>query len=162
MSKTQFSIIRAERKVVMDRIFAAPRDRVWQTITDPQLIPQWWGPNQYETVVDEMDLSVGGRWRFRNIGANGDEHAFHGTYLEIDPPYRLVQTFNYEPIGPGHESVETATLEALGNDQTRMTMVSVAGSLEDLDGMVASGMEGGARETWERLANLLEREVTHE
>ena len=162
MSKTQFSIIRAERKVVMDRVFPAPRDRVWQTITDPQLIPQWWGPLRYETIVDKMDLTVGGGWRFRNIGDNGEEHVFYGTYLEITAPHRLVQTFNYEPIGPGHESVETATLAELADGQTRMTMVSVFGTPEDFEGMIATDMESGARETWDRLAALLEREVTHE
>ena len=155
MSRTQFTIVRAERKIVMQRIFPASPERVWQAITDPTLIPQWWGPSHYETIVDKMDLSVGGDWRFRNISADGNEHAFHGTYLEIEPPFRLVQTFNYEPIGPGHESVETATLEALPDGQTRMTMVSVFGAIEDLDGTVASGMEGGARETWSRLSGLL-------
>lgn len=162
MSKTQFSIIRAERKVVMERVFAAPRDRVWQAITEPALVAQWWGPNKYDTIVDEMDLAVGGNWRFRNTGADGIEHVFYGTYLEIDPPHRLVQTFNYEPIGPGHGSVETATLEALADGQTRMRMVSVFGTVEDFDGMVASGMEEGARETWERLAALLVEKVAHE
>lgn len=154
-SKTTFSVRRDEQKVVMERIFDAPPELVWKTITDPDLIPKWWGPEEYLTVVELMDLKVGGRWRFINRDTEGNEFAFSGVYTEIDPPNRLVQTFNFEPIGPGHETTETLTLEPTADGRTRMTMSSAYKTLEDLDGQVESGMEGGARETWERLARLL-------
>lgn len=154
-SKTTFTVKRDERKVVMERIFDASPDLVWKTITDPALIPKWWGPEKYPTVVDKMDVRAGGAWRFISRDAEGNEFAFNGVYKEIDPPKRIVQTFNFEPIGPGHESTETLLLEETEDGRTRMTMTSVYGSLEDLDGTVATGMESGARETWERLAQLL-------
>lgn len=154
-SKTTFIVIRDERKVVMERVFDASPDQVWKVLTDPNLIPKWWGPEQYPTIVDQMDVKEGGAWRFINKDTEGNEFAFNGVYLEIDRPKRLVQTFNYEPIGPGHESTETMTLEETENGRTKLTMTSVYGSIEDLDGIIASGMEGGARETWDRLAKLL-------
>jgi uncharacterized protein YndB with AHSA1/START domain len=154
-SKTTFTVRREERQVVMERIFDAPPDLVWKTITDPNLIPKWWGPEKYPTTVDKMDINVGGAWRFISKDAEGNEMAFSGVYKEVDPPRRLVQTFNFEPIGPGHESTETMELEETEDGRTRVTMTSVYTSLDDLDGQVGSGMEGGARETWERLASLI-------
>ena len=153
--KTLFAVERDERRVVMERIFDAPPDLVWKTITNPNLIPQWWGPEKYPTTVDVMDVREGGAWRFISTDAEGNEFAFSGIYLEVDPPKRLVQTFNYEPIGPGHESTETMILRETEDGRTKVTMTSVFNSFEDFDGMVESGMEGGARETWERLARLL-------
>jgi uncharacterized protein YndB with AHSA1/START domain len=102
-----------------------------------------------------MDVRVGGRWRFISEDEQGNEMPFSGVYKELDPPYRLVQTFNFEPIGPGHESTETSVLEEMPGGRTRMTVTAVYGTLEDYDGMVESGMESGARETWQRLAELL-------
>lgn len=154
-SKTTFTVKRDERKVIMERIFDASPDLVWKTITNPDLIPKWWGPEKYPTTVDKMDMQEGGTWRFISKDAEGNEMAFSGVYKEIDPPKRLVQTFNFEPIGPGHESTETLVLEETEDGRTKVTMSSVYNSLEDLDGTVESGMESGARETWERLARLL-------
>lgn len=139
----------------MERIFDAPLDLVWATITDPSLIPQWWGPEKYPTIVEKMDVIVGGTWRFISQDDAGSEFAFSGVYIEVEPPKRLVQTFNFEPIGPGHESTETLTLEKITDGRTKVTMSSVYNSLEDLEGTIESGMESGARETWERLAQLL-------
>jgi uncharacterized protein YndB with AHSA1/START domain len=158
MSETTFILKRDENKVVIERVFKAPREDVWQTITDPQLIPRWWGPEKYPTRVNKMDVRVGGTWRFISQDGEGNEFAFSGVYKEVDPPGRLVQTFNYEPIEPGHESTETAVLEQIADGTTRLTITSVYNSVGDYDGMVASGMETGARETWERLAALLEKE----
>ena len=155
MSKTTFTLKREDRTVVIERIFDAPRDLLWKTITDPHLISRWWGPEKYPTVVEKMDVQVGGTWRFISKDADGNEFAFNGVYKEVDPPQRLIQTFNYEPIGPGHESTETAVLEEIEEGKTRMTITSVYNSIEDFDGIVASGMETGARETWERLAQLV-------
>lgn len=155
MSKIIFTIKRDELKVIMERVFDAPRVVVWKTITDPVLIPRWWGPAKYPTTVDKMELKVGGTWRFISKDADGNEFAFNGVYKEIDPPKRLSQTFNFEPIGPGHESTETSILEETADGKTKMTVTSIYKSIEDLDGTVESGMEAGARETWERLAELV-------
>jgi uncharacterized protein YndB with AHSA1/START domain len=155
MTDTNFTFNRPERTVVIERVFEAPAEVVWRTITDPDLIPRWWGPAKYPTRVETMDVRVGGRWRFISEDEQGNEMPFSGVYKELDPPYRLVQTFNFEPIGPGHESTETSVLEEMPGGRTRMTVTAVYGTLEDYDGMVESGMESGARETWQRLAELL-------
>lgn len=155
MTETTFTYDRDQLTVVIERVFDAPREVVWQTITSPDLIPRWWGPEEYPTRVEEMDVRVGGAWRFISMDDQGNEMPFSGVYKVIDAPVRLTQTFNFEPIGPGHESTETSLLEELAGGKTRMTVTAVYGTLEDYDGMIASGMEGGARETWERLAVLL-------
>ncbi|MFN2134657.1 MAG: SRPBCC family protein [Candidatus Promineifilaceae bacterium] len=155
MTDTTFTYKRDECTVVIERVFDAPRERVWRTITDPALIPSWWGPEKYPTRVEEMDVRVGGRWRFISDDGQGNEMPFSGVYKELDPPARLVQTFNFEPIGPGHESTETTILSETEDGKTRMTVTAVYGSLADYDGTIESGMEGGARETWQRLADLL-------
>jgi uncharacterized protein YndB with AHSA1/START domain len=89
----------------------------------------------------------------RNIGADGDEHAFRGEFREITPPERIVWTFEYEPL-PGHISVETMTLTER-DGRTLLTVRDQFASKEDLDGMVDSGMESGARESYERLDEVL-------
>jgi uncharacterized protein YndB with AHSA1/START domain len=156
MAQTNFTVKREELSVVMDRVFDAPRDLVWKTISDPALIPQWWGPRQFTTVVDKMDFRVGGEWRFVHKNDQG-EYGFHGVYKEITKPSLVSDTFNFEGVPTGHEMVETMVLEDLGNGKTKVTTTSVYANIEDLDGMVGSGMEGGAKETWERLAELVEK-----
>jgi uncharacterized protein YndB with AHSA1/START domain len=145
-----------DREVVMERVFEAPRELVFAAYTDPKRIPYWWGPRKYTTKVDKMEVRVGGAWRFLSYDSDGNESGFHGVYREIVPPKRLVNTFEYEGM-PGHVVVDTATFEDLGG-KTKVTITSVFQSKEDRDGMLASGMEGGARETWERLAELLSKE----
>ena len=145
-----------EREIRIEREFDAPRDRVFAIYTDPQLIPEWWGPRSMTTIVDEMDVRTGGRWRFVARDADGSESAFRGAYREVTPPERIVQTFEWEPMA-GHVSVETATFEDLGGDRTKVVTTSVFHTTEERDGMLASGMEGGLNETYARLDELLAR-----
>jgi uncharacterized protein YndB with AHSA1/START domain len=142
-----------DREIHVERVFDAPRDRVFAAFTDPQLIPQWWGPHGTTTIVDAMDVSPGGSWRFVSHGADGSETAFRGTYREVVAPERIVQTFEWEGM-PGHVSVETATFEDLG-DRTRLTTTALFHTTEERDGMLSSGMEGGMNETYARLDALL-------
>ena len=144
-----------EREIRIERVFDAPRDRVFAVYTDPALIPEWWGPRETTTIVDEMDVRTGGRWRFIVRDANGTETAFRGAYREVTPPERIVQTFEWEPMA-GHVSVETATFEDLG-DRTKVTTVSLFHTPHERDGMLASGMERGLNETYARLDELLAR-----
>ena len=144
-----------DREIHIERVFDAPRDRVFAVYTDPELIPQWWGPRDTTTVVDEMDVKRGGRWRFVMRTPDGSESGFHGTYREVTPPERIVQTFEWEGM-PGHVSVETATFEDLG-DRTKVTTTSIFHTTEERDGMLGSGMEGGLNETYARLDELLAR-----
>lgn len=145
----------ADREIHVERVFAAPRDRVFAVYTDPELIPEWWGPHGTTTIVDRMDVRPGGGWRFVSRDSDGSETAFRGTYREIAPPDRIVQTFEWEGM-PGHVSVETATFEDLG-DRTKVRTVSIFHTTEERDGMMASGMEGGLNETYDRLDAVLAR-----
>ena len=144
----------SDREAELTRVFNAPRELVFKTMMDPALIPQWWGPRRYTTGVDKMDVRVGGKWRFVNRAADGGEHWFNGEYREIVPNERIVQTFEYEPFA-GHVSVETMTLEELPGGRTLVRVRAVYPSKEDADAMVQGGMEEGARETYDRLEELL-------
>jgi len=144
-----------DREIHIVREFDAPRDLVFRAFVDPELIPEWWGPYDTTTIVDRMDVRDGGGWRFVARSADGTETAFRGTYREIAPPDRVVQTFEWEGM-PGHISVETATFEDLGG-RTRVVTTSLFHTAEERDGMLASGMERGLNETYERLDALLAR-----
>lgn len=145
----------SEREIVMTRVFDAPRERVFKAYTDPKAIPLWWGLRSQTTIVDQMDVRPGGVWRYVQRDANGNEEGFHGEYRELVPPERLSYTFEWEGL-PGHIVVDTLTFEAQGG-QTKVTATSVFASADDRDGMLASGMESGAAETWDRLAEHLEQ-----
>ena len=144
-----------EREIHVERVFDAPRERVFAAMTDPELIPEWWGPRGVTTVVDEMDVRPGGSWRFVAHNSDGSQTAFRGTYREIRAPELIVQTFEWEGM-PGYVSLETATFEDLG-DKTRVTTVSVFHNPEERDGMLNSGMEHGMNDTFERLDEVFER-----
>jgi uncharacterized protein YndB with AHSA1/START domain len=142
-----------DRTIRIERVFDAPRDRVFAVYTDPELIPEWWGPRSTTTVVERMDVEPGGGWRFLVRDADGSETAFRGTYREISAPERIVQTFEWEGM-PGHVSVETAEFQDLG-DRTKVVTTSTFHTPEERDGMLHSGMEKGMNETFERLDELL-------
>ena len=146
-----------DREIRVERVFNAPRDRVFAAYTDPQLIPEWWGTRDTTTIVDRMDVTPGGGWRFVSRNSDGSETAFRGTYREITPPERIVQTFEWEGM-PGHVSVETATFEDLG-DRTKVTTTTLFHTTEERDGMLGSGMEQGMNETYARLDELLARQA---
>jgi uncharacterized protein YndB with AHSA1/START domain len=144
-----------EREIHVERIFDAPRDRVFELFTDPELVPEWWGPRGTTTIVDEMDVRNGGSWRYVTRNSDGSETAFRGTYREVSPPDRIVQTFEWEGM-PGHVSVDTAVFEDLG-DRTKLVSTSIFHTSEERDGMLGSGMEQGLNETYERFDELIER-----
>src|SRR5947209_6297459 len=144
------------QEVVITREFDAPRDLVFKAVTDPKLIPQWWGPRYLTTEVDKMDVRPGGQWRFINRNAEGNEFGFHGVYHEILAPERIIDTFEFEGLPEtGHVALETMKLEELPGGRTRLITQSVFQTVADRDGMLQSGMEGGLKETYERLEELL-------
>jgi uncharacterized protein YndB with AHSA1/START domain len=140
-------------KIVMSRMFDAPRDLVFKAYTDPKHLTKWWGLRTNTTTVDVMDVRPGGMWRFVQRNADGEEFAFHGVYHAVTAPETLVHTFEFEGM-PGHVLLETITFEDHG-DRTKLIDQSVFQSVADRDGMVASGMEAGANETMDRFAELL-------
>ncbi len=150
---TRIMAERGKQELIITRVFDAPRKLVFKAYTDPNLIPQWWGPKRFKTVIDKMDVRPGGLWRFVQKDAAGNKYAFHGVYHEILSPQRIVDTFEFEGT-PGHVSLETATFEGL-NGRTKVTERSVFQTVEDRDEMIKAGMEEGVFETMDRLAELL-------
>lgn len=146
------------RAIEVVRDVDAPREQVFEAYVDPKRIPDWWGPNRYETVVDEMDVRQGGTWRFVSRDDEGNEFGFHGVYHDVVAPERLVQTWEFEGA-PGQISLETATFEDV-DGRTRMTVQTVFQTVEARDANAEPHMLEGARETWERLAALVEGSKT--
>jgi uncharacterized protein YndB with AHSA1/START domain len=140
------------RDVRIERIFNAPRDRVWKAMTEPKLIAQWWGRGN-KLVVERFELERGGHWRFVEHSDHG-VHGFEGRFAEVAPPERVVQTFEWDGM-PGHVALETMTLEDLGDGRTRLVTISLFMAAEDRDGMLQSGMEGGLNESYAALDRLL-------
>ena len=141
--------------LVFERIFDAPRERVWEAFTDPKQVPHWWGPHGTTTTVVEMDVRPGGTWRYRSAGADRDDVEFFGEYLEVDPPAGLKWTFLFDVDGFGVQGgPETFVFEDLGG-RTRVTSTGHMGSSEAIDGALATGMAKGAIETWDRLEAVL-------
>lgn len=145
----------SELEIVSERIFDAPRERVFAAWTDADLVPRWWGLRRTTTIVDELDLRVGGAWRFVERMEDGTEVGFRGSYREVVPPERLAYSFEWEGL-PGHVSVDILTFEDLGG-RTRLIARSLFHTVEDRDGMIEAGMEKGMNETFDQLDELLAR-----
>ena len=141
--------------LVFERTFDAPRELVWKAFMDPTLIPRWWGPLGTTATVVEMDVRVGGTWRYISHAPDREDVAFYGEYLEVDPPNRIRWTFMFDVDGVGPMGgPETHTFEDVGG-RTKVTSVSHLGSAEMIDGALATGMVKGAIETWDRLETFL-------
>jgi len=153
MAKITFTAEPGKQEITITRLYDASPERVFRAMTDPALIPKWWGPRKYITIVDRMDFREGGTWRFINRDSDGTDYAFHGVYHAIAGPKSIVQTFEWEGM-PGHVSLETMRLEAVG-DQTLVTAQSVFQSVADRDGMMQGDMESGVNETYDRLEEVV-------
>jgi uncharacterized protein YndB with AHSA1/START domain len=141
--------------LVFERTFDAPREQVWKAFTDPELIPRWWGPHGTSTTVAEMDVRPGGTWRYISRAPDRDDVVFYGEYLEVDPPKGFKWTFMFDVEGVGPQGgPETFILEEVGG-KTKVKSIGHFDSVESIDGALATGMVGGAIETWDRLEALL-------
>jgi uncharacterized protein YndB with AHSA1/START domain len=140
----------------MTRLFDAPRHLVFEAMSKPEHIREWWGRlgDGYSVPVCEVDLRPGGRWRFVNRHPNG-EAAFHGVYREITPPERIVFTEIFEEF-PDTESVVTAVLTE-ENGKTRLTATVVYTSRDVRDAVINSGMAKGAAISYDRLEEVVTR-----
>ena len=155
---THLSAEPGKQEIVITREFDAPRELVFKVLTDPKLVPQWWGPGRLSTHVDKMDVRPGGQWRFIHRDAEGNEYGFHGVYHEVLAPERIIDTFEFEGLPEtGHVTLETMKLEELPGGRTRLTTQSVYQSVADRDGTLQSGMEDGVSETYDRLAELMKK-----
>lgn len=153
MSKLTVVVEPGKQEIFMTRMFDAPRELVFKAYTDPTLIARWWGLRQNTTLIDEMEARPGGKWRFVERDPDGQEFAFHGVYHDVVAAERIVQTFEFEGMA-GHVVMETSTFEDVGG-KTKVIAQSIFQSVADRDGMVASGMEYGAEEGYQRLDELL-------
>ena len=153
MAKAEYVIEPGKQEIMITRVFDAPRELVFKAFTDPQLFAQWSGPRRYKIEVDKFDSRPGGEWRVVHVGEDGSRHGFRGVNHDVVAPERIFATFEYEGV-PGHVALQTATFEPLGN-KTRLVAQNVFQSVADRDGMVASGMQEGSDESYDRLAELL-------
>jgi len=144
----------SDREIRVERIFNAPRDRVWSAFTDPELVAQWWGRGN-KLVIERMEVERGGHWRFVEHSPQG-VHGFEGRFREVTPPDRLVYTFEWDGM-PGYPIVETTIFEDLGDGRTKIVVTSLFYQTAERDGMMQSGMEGGMNESYAALDRLLER-----
>lgn len=142
----------SDREIRIERVFDAPRERVWRAFTEPALIKQWWGRGN-ELAIERMELERGGHWRFVEHGPDGI-HGFEGRFREVTPPERVVQTFEWDGM-PGYVAIETLTLEDTGDGRTRLVIVSLFHTTEERDGMLLSGMEEGMNASYAALDRLL-------
>jgi uncharacterized protein YndB with AHSA1/START domain len=155
-STTNLTSIEVDPKVPLVRItreFEAPAERVFRAHTDPELLKQWLGPRRHEMVVDEYDCRPGGSYRYRHE-SDGNSHAFRGTFHQVRPDELIIQTFEYEGA-PDSVALERLQLEDLPGGRSRLTATSLVDSFEARDAFVASGMEAGVVEGYERLDEVL-------
>jgi uncharacterized protein YndB with AHSA1/START domain len=141
-----------DREVVLTRVFDAPRTLVFEAFTKPELLKRWFGPRGWTLSVCEVDFRVGGGFRFLLRGHDGKELGMRGVYREITPPERSVHMESFDDY-PGESQVTAVFVEQSG--KTTMTATVLYESKEVRDAVIKSGMEHGAAETYDRLAELL-------
>lgn len=141
-----------DREIRVERIFNAPREKVWRAFTEPDLIAKWWGRGN-KVVIERMEVHAGGHWRMVEHH-DGGQDGFEGRFREVTPQDRIVRTFEWDGM-PGYVIVESATFEDLGDGRTRIVSVSLFHTTEERDGMMNAGMEGGMNESYAALDRLL-------
>lgn len=156
-SGTAVVTLPSDTEILITRDFAAPKHLIWRAWTTPELIKRWWSANRGEVIVAEVDLRVGGRWRYVMLVScgsefDGTEAGFHGEYREIVPNERLVSTEVFEGMPEG-EALDTMTLVETGG-RTRLTILVQHSCKEHRDAHINSGMEGGLQDALDLLEHL--------
>ena len=151
-SGTAVVALQGDTEMLITREFNAPRHLVYKAYTTPELVRRWWAGRRGQMTIAEIDLRVGGMWRFVMTSSEGFEVAFHGTYREIVPDERLVHTEVYEAM-PDAEAVNTLTF-AETDGRTTLTVLVDCGTREVRDGMMASGMEVGMQEAYDLIEQI--------
>jgi uncharacterized protein YndB with AHSA1/START domain len=154
----------ADEQILITREFDAPKHLVFQAYTTPELVKRWWNAKRGEMTIAEIDLRVGGKWRYVMVTDGGFEVAFHGEYREIVPNERIVSTEVYEGA-PQTEGVEEGTLNTAtfteADGRTTLAVLVQAPRKEIRDAIIESGMEAGmqdAMDLLEEVAIALSRE----
>ena len=146
----------SDREVQLTRLFDAPRDLLFEAMTKPEHVRRWWGilNHQYSVPICEIDLRVGGKWKYGAKGPTGDLTVFYGEYQEIEPPSRVVFTEFFEPF-PDEGSVVTSVLtEEQG--KTRLTVTARYSSMAVRDMVIGTGMERGAAASYDHLEAVVQ------
>ncbi|MCE6992019.1 SRPBCC domain-containing protein [Dyadobacter sp. CY323] len=154
---TRITAEKGKQEFFIEREFEAPRELVFRTFNEPEFLLQWMGPSNMEMRIDKLDNRSGGSYRFVHSLCNGGgEFGFNGVIHEVSAPERLIRTFEFEGLPErGHVSLEFLTLTELPGNRTRVHIQSVFKSVEDRDGLLQSGMEGGLNEGYNKLDELL-------
>ena len=164
MSKANATQIKSEpgkQDIMITREFDAPRELVFRAFTDPELYVKWLGPRALTMTLERFEPVSGGSWRYTQKDQDGNEYGFHGVNHEVAAPERIIGTFEFEGM-PGHVALETARFEELPGGRTRFIAQSLFQSVEDRDGMIQSGMEGGMNDSYDRLDEVLAQLVRTE
>ncbi|SFJ12354.1 Uncharacterized conserved protein YndB, AHSA1/START domain [Paenibacillus sp. UNC496MF] len=147
-----------KQTIGITREFDAPRELVFRAFTDPELYAEWLGPRELTMKLETFEPRDGGFYRYVHADAAGNEYGFRGVFHEVTAPERIIQTFEFEGMPErGHVTLETALFHELPGGRTRIVMESVFRSVEGRDGMLQSDMERGVRDSYARLADMLER-----
>jgi uncharacterized protein YndB with AHSA1/START domain len=141
-------------RLVITRSFAAPATLVYEAMTNPEHIRQWWGAGHGEVTTCEVDLRVGGRWHFAQRTPGGEEVSFSGEYRELDPPGRLVHTEVFDTIQSPESIVESSFTENQG--VTTLRAVITYDSPETVEMVLATGMEVGLNDSYDALERVAE------
>jgi uncharacterized protein YndB with AHSA1/START domain len=144
-----------DEQILITREFDAPKDLVWKAWTTPELVKRWWGAKRGEVTLAEIDLKVGGTWRYTSVTPDGFEVAFHGEYRESVPNERLVSTEAYEGI-PDPDANATVNTAAFTEEdgRTTLTILVKAPSKEIRDAIIDSGMEAGMQDALDLLEEV--------
>jgi uncharacterized protein YndB with AHSA1/START domain len=145
----------SEPVVLMTRTFDAPRELVWKAISEPEHVVRWWGPHGHTNRVAEFDFRIDGRWIIESTLPDGTVIPFNGEFKEIEKPVRLTQTFRFGDMPMELYSLDSVELVALPDGRTLYNARSVLPDFDSRAGMLASGMEVGVVEGFERLDAML-------
>ena len=151
-SGTAVVTLPTDTEILIKREFDAPRHLVYKAYTTPELIKRWWSGDRGEVTIAEVDLRVGGKWRYVMTANAGFEVAFHGEYREIVPNERIVSTEVYEGV-PDGEALDTVTFTEI-DGRTLLMVVMKLGTKAERDMVINSGMEGGLQEAYNHLEQI--------
>ena len=144
-----------DTRILVERVFAAPKNLVYRAVTEPELVRRWWNAKRGEVTVCEIDLRVGGTWRYAMVTPDGTEVAFHGTIRELVPNERVVQTEVFEMPGLTDDDATINTMDLIEHDgSTTMRVLIACTSAEQREAIVASGMEAGLQDAYDLLEEV--------
>ena len=162
MSKTTFTRDEANARLTIERVFPAPQGRVWQAMTDPGLLDQWWAPKPWWTKTAHMDFRVGGYWLYSMNGPNGEQHFGRMDYLEIEPEHRFKSDDAFtDANGNVNESLPRQHIDTrliAEGDRTKVVTVIEYASAEDMNRIFEMGFREGLTMAHDQLEALLARE----